>query len=765
MSTKQNKMMMNLRDHFSLRWLLMLMLTLQVFSVAAEEATINNLEFSSLAGNQLQIQLEMSGPVTEPKVFQTDNPSRIALDFEGVKSNLAKKSFPINQGAANTVYVVEASGRTRVVINLTEKVPYETKLDGNKYYVVLKSAGAVAAVNKIVQTSAAKETSLSRFLPEQAIKSIDFRRGPNGEGRLLLGLSTPNTVVDAKQSAGKVVLNFLNTKIPESLVKSFDVSDFATPVQSIEAVPRGESVNITITPGNPNYEYSSYQSDNLLTVEFRPLTPAEKEAQLREKQPYIGSKLSLNFQEIDVKAVLMILADHIKTQEGKEVNIITTDSVTGSIALHVNDVPWDQVLDVVMKLRGLSKRENGNVILVGPTEEIKVLEEKELEARRIYEQLEPLKTENIQINYARATDICNVLVGKGNFNQGGGPLTQSTKGGSGGSGGSSGGCGGTSSGSTLSSQQLQGGSGVQASDLRLISPRGAVIVDARTNTLIVKDTAKQLEEIHKMIAKLDVAVRQVLIESRIVIATTSFAQDIGTKFGVIKRGDALLMRGKGLSDTPDNTYGQGLEDGSDTSRILQDLGTALAASSGGSLALTLARGADYLLNLEISALQDDGKGELVSNPRVMTQDRVPATIKQGIEIPYTTVSQNGTQTEFKEAVLELKVIPQITPTGSVIMSLNIKRDSQGQAVTTGGQNTTAIDKREVETMVQVEDGETVVLGGVYESDAVTSVSTIPWVSDLPIVGWMFKKTVKDEAKRELLVFITPKVIKDSLTTN
>ncbi|MBS4052321.1 MAG: type IV pilus secretin PilQ, partial [Methylomonas sp.] len=302
-----------------------------------------------------------------------------------------------------------------------------------------------------------------------------------------------------------------------------------------------------------------------------------------------------------------------------------------------------------------------------------------------------------------------------------------------------------------------GAGGVQPGNLRLISDRGAVIVDARTNTLIIKDTANHLEDVHKMIAKLDVPIRQVLIESRIVIASTAFIQDIGTKFGVAKKAE--IGGGKEFGFT-----GSGTETSSNA-QILQDLGTALAASSGGSLALTLARGADYLLNLEISALQTNQLGELVSNPRVMTQDRVPATIKQGIEIPYTTVSQNGTQTEFKEAVLELKVLPQITPTGSVIMSLNIKRDSQGQAVTTGGLNTTAIDKREVETMVQVEDGETIVLGGVYEADNVTTLDTIPWVSDLPLVGWMFKKTNKNEARRELLIFITPKVVKDTLAAH
>lgn len=769
MRTTQNKLMRNIQGQFAHQWLLMLVLTLQVFSVSAEGVAINNLEFSSLAGNQLQIQLELSGNVAKPKIFQTDNPARIALDFDGVKSNLAKKSFPINQGSVNTVYVVEASGRTRVVVNLAEKVPYETKTDGNKYFLVLKSASAVAAVNKLVQKSAGKEASLNRLLPEQGIKSIDFRRGPNGEGRLLLGLSTPNTVVDAKQSAGKVVLSFLNTKVPESLIKSYDVLDFATPVQKIEVIRRGLNTVVTVTPSSPNFDYSSYQADNVLTVEFRPLTPAEKEAQLREKQPYIGSKLSLNFQEIDVKSVLMILADHIKTQEGKEINIITTDSVTGSIALHVNDVPWDQVLDVVMKLRGLSKRENGNVILIGPTEEIKILEEKELEARRIYEQLEPLTTENIQINYARALDICNILMGRGNFNQGGGPLSQGSSGQSGGMGGGAagargGGCGATLGGGAagLNPQLPAAGGGlggITASNLRLISARGAVIVDARTNTLIVKDTASQLEEIHKMIAKLDVPVRQVLIEARIVIATTSFAQDIGTKFGVAKRAD--IGGGKEFGFT-----GSGVSTSSANSQILQDLGSALAASSGGSLAMTLARGADYLLNLEIAALQDNGQGELVSNPRVMTQDRVPATIKQGLEIPYSTTSgNNGTNTTFKDAVLEMQVMPQITPTGSVIMSLNIKRDSRGNEVTTGGLTNLAIDRREVETMVQVEDGETVVLGGVYEADLSQTVSTIPWVSDLPLVGWMFKKTIKNETKRELLVFITPKVIKDSSIAN
>jgi len=751
MRTQQNNKEWKFAGHVVLRLLatLLVLLSVQSTLVRADDGVINNLEFSTLAGNQVQVQLEMGGPVIPPKIFQTDNPSRIALDFAGVRSNLVKKNFPINQGAAGTVYVVEASGRTRVIINLVEKVPYETRIEGNKFYVVLKSTGAVAAVSHAVQqTSANKDSVISKFLPEQNIKSIDFRRGPNGEGRLLIGLSAPNTVVDTKQQGGKVVLNFLNTKLPDSLVKSFDVSDFATPVQKIEASPRGDSVNIAITPNNGNYDYSSYQSDNLLTVEFRPLTPAEKEAQQREKFPYVGNKLSLNFQDIEVRSVLQILADFT------ELNIIAADSVAGNVTLRLNDVPWDQALELILKSKGLAKRQSGNVVMVAPVAEIMKIEQEELDSKKIFEELEPLKTENIQINYARAGEICGVLIGVGNNSQGG------QSGAGGGAGGAGGGCGGGAGGGLGGGAQpgmggLPGQAGV-ATSMRLLSPRGTAIVDARTNTLIVKDTAKAMEDIRKMIKLLDVPVRQVMIESRIVIADTSFAQNLGTKFGVAHKADVN-------SGTQYGMTGSGVET-SENSQILADMGSALAASSGGALALTLARGADYLLNLEINALQDDGKGELVSNPRVMTSDRVEASIKQGVQIPYQTQSQaSGPVTELVDAVLELKVTPQITPTGSVIMLLDIKKDSPGTPLATGGNATVPIDTRQLKTKVQVEDGETVVLGGIYESTVQDSYNTVPWVSDLPVIGWMFKKSIKTDNKKELLVFITPKVVKDSLT--
>ncbi|OQW73365.1 MAG: pilus assembly protein PilQ [Proteobacteria bacterium ST_bin11] len=743
MSTKQNKNGWKAAG-FGFWCSVLLGCFMHVAVVRADDGAINNLEFSTLAGNQVQVQLEMDGPIVAPKIFQTDNPSRIALDFAGVKSNLAKKSFPINQGAAGTVYVVEASGRTRVIINLIEKVPYETKIEGNKFYVVLKSSGTVAAVNRAVQQApAAKDSVISKFLPEQNIKSIDFRRGPNGEGRLLLGLSAANTVVDAKQNAGKVVLSFLNTRLPESLVKSFDVSDFATPVQKIEASPRGDSVNIVITPNNGNYDYSSYQSDNLLTVEFRPLTPAEKEAQQKEKFPYIGNKLSLNFQDIEVRSVLQILADFT------ELNIIAADSVAGNVTLRLNDVPWDQALELILKSKGLAKRQNGNVVMVAPVAEIMKIEQEELDSKKIFEELEPLKTENIQINYAKAGEICGVLMGVGNNSQGG----QSGAGASSGGGGCGGGGGSVASLQAGVGQNSQGGG---SASMRLLSPRGTAIVDARTNTLIVKDTAKAMEDVRRMIKLLDVPVRQVLIESRIVIADTSFAQNLGTKFGVAHKTDINSGTQYGMTASGAET--------SENSQILSDLGSALAASSGGALALTLARGADYLLNLEISALQDDGKGELVSNPRVMTSDMVQASIKQGVQIPYQTQSQStGPVTELVDAVLELNVTPQITPSGSVIMLLDIKKDSPGTPLATGGNATVPIDTRQLKTKVQVEDGETVVLGGIYESTVQESFNTVPWVSDLPVIGWMFKKSVKNDTKKELLVFITPKVVKESMT--
>jgi len=705
----------------------------------AEESSIVNLEFSTLTGNQVQVQLEMNGPVTEPKIFLTDNPARIALDFIDVKSNLAKKTFPINQGAAGTAYVVEASGRTRVIINLVEKVPYETKIEGNKFYVLLKSVGAQMSVNKLEQERSVKDSAISKFLPEQTIKSLDFRRGPNGEGRILVGLSAANTVVDAKQSGGKVFLRILNSHLPESLAKNFDVSDFATPVQKIDVGSQGENVNITVTPNNDNYEFSSYQADNLLTVEFRPLTSAEKEELKKEKFPYTGEKLSLNFQDIEIRSVLQILADFT------ELNIIAADSVAGNVTLRLNDVPWDQALELILKSKGLDKRQNGNVVMVAPVAEIMKIEQEALDSRKITEQLEPLKTESIQINYAKASEICGVLMGIGNNNLGG--QSGGAGGATAGGGSSGGGCGGGSGGQGQMQAGGAGGGAVGAgggsSSLRLLSQRGVAIIDARTNTIIIKDTSKALEDVRKMIKLLDVPIRQVMIETRIVVANTDFSRQLGVNLGVGSQAS--------LQDATSGSIGSSL--------------TGLVAAGSGNastVVMTLASGVNNLLDLEIQALQTTDQGEQISNPRVMTTDRVKATILQGVQIPYTTQTANVINTNFKDAVLELDVTPQITPGGSVIMDLVINADSQGATITTGGQQNVAINKRGLTAKVQVEDGETVVLGGVYQTVFDDSYTSVPWFGDLPGIGWLFKSNQKTDTKKELLIFVTPKIVKSSL---
>lgn len=743
----QNNKTKRIQGQSGVNWLVMgfFLLAIQVSSVWADNPAIKKVDFSSLSGDKVQIQLEMDGPAVTPKVFQTDNPARLALDFAGVSSGLDKKMFPINQGAANTVFVVEASGRTRVVINLSEIVPYETKVVGNMVYIVLKPVNSISPVKTSVQEKVA-DSRVTRLLPEQTIKSIDFRRGAKGEGRVILELSAPNTVVDVKERGGKVILNFLNTKLPNELVKSFDVADFATPVQKIEARPKGAGVNIVVTPVDGNYDFSTYQSDGLLTVDFIPLSKAEKEALLKKKFPYSGDKLSLNFQDIEVRSVLQILADFT------ELNIIAADSVGGTVTLRLNDVPWDQALALILKSKGLAKRKTGNVVLVAPATEIIKIEEEELAAQKVVELLEPLRTEYIQINYAKAEDIQALLIGSNVVKS-----SDSRRSGSSRSNSSSRIFSGSNSTSNRSSSKQT------IATKGLISARGNATVDSRTNTIIIKDTSKQLEQIREMIRILDVPVRQVIIEARIVIADKNFAQEIGVKFGVAKAAEVGSDKVFAIGAGP-NTFGELVPDGNgstvtvpDGAGSLVDLGaSAINGHPVGALGMTLARAADYVLNLELSALENDNRGEVLANPRVMTSDRELAFIKQGVQIPFTTVSQDGTNTELIDAVLELNVTPQITPNGDVIMELLIKKDNPDPF--SGG-----IEKREIETIVQVSDGETIVLGGVYEGNSSQEVFKVPFFADLPGIGFLFKKNIESDRKRELLIFVTPKIVKSTLT--
>jgi len=748
--------------------------------VNAGDLALSGIDFASQAGDKLQVQLEMTGPATAPKIFKTDNPARIALDFQDTKSALPKKMYSVNQGAVNSIYVVEAAGRVRVVVNLLETTPFETQVEGNKVLLTLTRAKAVvpgvtnaaikplppvaksAPVAQISSTSAkSANTVAAALLPSQAISGFDFKRGEKGEGRILVNLANPNTIVNSKEEGGKVIINFLNTQLSANMSRRLDVSEFATPVKFIDTVSSNQETTMTVAMQNNLYDYSVFQSDGLLTVEFRPLTNEEKDALDRSRVKYTGNRLSLNFQEIEIRSVIAILAEFTGQ------NVVAGDDVSGTITLKLDDVPWDEALDFIMMTKELGKFESGNVTLISPLDKIKEYKKKQEETEKVVEQLDPLVTEYVKINYAKAESFRNLLNGRdtGAFGScslaGGSSGSSSSSSMSGGSSSSSAGSlGGGQSGQNQNSGAGNSGGGGGGNDqLRMLSPRGSAIVDARTNTLIVRETAKRLEEIKKLIRKLDVPVRQVMIESRIVIASNSFLKELGTRFGVAGKNVKFGSTSGAVGSV--NPVG-GTVGSVNGTAVLNDALVDLAASNPyGALGMTLARGADYVLNLELSALQDEGKGEIVSNPRVMTSDRCQATIKQGEQIPYKTVSQNGTQTQLVDAVLQLDVTPQITPSGSVVMNLKISKDARGAETPDG----LGIDTREIETNVHVMDGETVVLGGVFEGSKSELVNKVPFLADLPGIGFLFKKTNSEESKKELLIFITPKIVTDNSASN
>jgi len=781
MNNKQGGVMVNTHMGQEITWRLLsthivlglFLFIFQMTSVRADELALSGIDFATQSGDKLQIEMEMTGAAVTPKIFKTDNPARIALDFPGVKSALAKKMYPINQGAASSVYVVEAAGRVRVVVNLIEATPFETKVVGNKVLLTLTSAkAAMPAALKPVMAKAAPSVAApvatkaanavaAALIPAQNISGFDFKRGDKGEGRILVSLANPNTIVNSKEQGGKVIISFLNTRLPESLAKRLDVSEFATPVKFIDTVSSDQQTTITVAMQNDLYDYSVFQADGLLTVEFRPLSNEEKDALDKSRTKYSGDRLSLNFQEIEIRSVIAILAEFTGQ------NVVAGDDVTGTITLKLDDVPWDEALDFIMMTKDLGKYETGNVTLISPLDKIKDYKKKQQETEKVVEQLDPLVTEYIKINYAKAENFRNLLNG------------QDT--------GAFGACGVTGAAGTASStasaavaapatgqtSQGAGTTGLEANNDKfgLLSPRGSAVVDARTNTLIVRETTKRLEEIKKLVRKLDVAVRQVMIEARVVIADDSFTENLGVKFGAAKAarigsGKTFAVGGSGtkgngnLAPNADGTIGT-------LSDSLVDLGVAgLTATPPGALGMTLARGADYVLNLELQALQIEGKGEIVSNPRVMTMDRCTAVMMQGVQIPVTTPSSANqpATTTYIDAVLKLNATPQITPSGSVIMNLLITKDNANNTSNPVSGNP-GIDKREIKTSVLVEDGETVVLGGVYEGAESTGKNKIPFFADLPGIGFLFTNSTTNKTKKELLIFVTPKIMKDNVASD
>lgn len=792
MNNKQSGIMVNTHKALDNTWrplctrigLGLFLFIFQIASVRAGELALSGIDFATQTGDKLQIEMEMTGAAITPQIFKTDNPARIALDFPGVKSALAKKMYPINQGTASRVYVVEAAGRVRVVVNLIEATPFETKVVGNKVLLTLnqtKTAMPAAApkpvVTKPATPIATKTTNavVAALIPAQDISGFDFKRGDKGEGRILVSLANPNTIVNSKKEGGKVVISFLNTRLPESLAKRLDVSEFATPVKFIDTVSSGQQTTITVSMQNELYDYSVFQADGLLTIEFRPLSNEEKEALDKSRTKYTGDRLSLNFQEIEIRSVIAILAEFTGQ------NVVAGDDVTGTITLKLDDVPWDEALDFIMMTKDLGKYETGNVTLISPLDKIKDYKKKQQETEKVVEQLDPLVTEYIKINYAKAENFRNLLNGEdtGAFGACGvtGATGASSTGSSASSGGSSsGGSSSASSGGGASAGQSSQGSEASGSEANndkfgLLSPRGSAVVDARTNTLIVRETAKRLEEVKKLIRRLDVPVRQVMIEARVVIADDSFTENLGVKFGA---GKQAAVGGRktfavGGSGTRGNTNAQADDAGNigTLNSQLVDLGVeALTATPPGALGMTLVRGADYVLNLELQALQIEGKGEIVSNPRVMTMDRCTAVMMQGVQIPVTTAStaNQPATTTYIDAVLKLNATPQITPSGSVIMNLLITKDNANSTSNPVSGNP-GIDKREIKTSVLVEDGETVVLGGVYEGTEAFGKNKIPFFADLPGIGFLFTNSTANKTKKELLIFVTPKIIKDNMASD
>lgn len=683
-------------------------------AAAGNLATLKDVSFTSLPGDRVQVRLTFDKAAANPGSFTIDNPARIVLDFPQTASALDWKNKNIGIGFAKGITAVEAGDRTRVILNLVQLIPFETDVAGNNVTITLAGSRTTQVTAEAPKAGAA---AMPPAAGEHRIKSIDFRRGTKGEGRIIIGLTDADTPVSTGESGRQIFVEFGDSSLPEKLQQRLDVIDFATPVQYIDASQTGDRVRLTITPTG-DYEYLAYHSGNSYTVEVREMPKKKADEAKKDIFGYTGEKLSLNFQDIEVRAVLQLIADFTG------LNMVTSDSVTGSLTLRLKNVPWDQALDIILKTKGLAMRKAGNVILVAPSQEISAQEKLELAAQKQIEELAPLKSELIQVNYAKASEIATLLQAKGG----------------------------------------------------LISQRGTVSVDERTNTLLLSDTADRLTDIRKLVGSLDIPVRQVMIESRIVIADDNFAKDLGVRFGAtkVKERDGDLIFGSGslagtdtmASSAMDNLANNGnpypisVPTGSGGIPQRLNVNMPVSAANAGRIAFSILS-SSALLDLELSALQTEGRGEVVSNPRVITSNQKEAFIEQGTELPYLQSSSSGAaNVAFKKAVLSLKVRPQITPDDRIILDLTVNKDSVGQLF--GG--IPSIDTKEVETQVLMDNGETVVLGGVYEQSTRNDSSRVPFFGDLPFIGALFRSTSESNDKSELLIFVTPKILRQELTS-
>ncbi len=673
-------------------------------------ANLQGLDVASLPGDRVELKLSFDEPVTAPRGYTIEQPARIALDLPGVSNKLGAKNRELGVGNARSVTIVEAKDRTRLIVNLTSLAPYSTRVEGNDLFVLVGDAAAAsrqAAAPAAVAPAPAKKT----YGPQtKAISNIDFQRGEQGEGNVVITLSDKSVAPDIQEQGGKIRLDFAKTELPESLRVRLDVKDFATPVQFVSASGSSDKASIVIEPVG-FYDYLAYQTENKLTLSVKPLTQEDVERRNADRFAYTGEKLSLNFQDIDVRSVLQLIADFT------DLNLVASDTVAGNITLRLQNVPWDQALDLVLKTKGLDKRKVGNVLLVAPADEIAARERQELESQKQIAELAPLRRELIQVNYAKATDMAKLF------------------------------------------QSVTSADGA-ADD------RGSITVDDRTNSIIAYQTQERLDELRRIIAQLDIPVRQVMIEARIVEANVDYNKALGVRWGGASRRGNWSVYGKDGATSFDDD-GRALLPGSDTvgSFTLEDGTAPVPFVDMGVANSTAGIGIGFLtdnitLDLQLSAMEATGNGEVISQPKVVTSDKETAKILKGQEVPYQEASSSGaTSTSFKEAALSLEVTPQITPDNRIIMEVKVTKDAPNFQAALNG--VPPINKNEVNAKVLVNDGETIVIGGVFENTQTKATEKVPFLGDLPFIGRVFRRDIVQDEKTELLVFITPRIMNNN----
>ncbi len=717
--------------------LVLVLATFSNFALAEDQSGLTNkiesVDFSSLPGGRLSIRVRTTTPLANPPAgFALTNPARIALDFPLVANGLGKSNIQADQGVLKTISVAQGKERTRMVLNLANTMSYNTSLNGNEVAITLQPAQ--------VTTGATVETKFSEPKldgQKYAINKVDFVRGKNGEGRVIVDLSDPAVGINIKQKGKMIEVDFINTEVPAALQRRLNVTNFNTPVLFVDTMKKGKNGHMVIEPKG-NWEQSAYQADKKFIIDVRQVIEDPNKLVRSSKSGYAGEKLSLNFQNIEVRSVLQVIADFTG------LNIISSDSVTGNLTLRLKDVPWDQALEIIMQSKGLDKRKNGNVILIAPADELAAKEKQVFESQQQIDDVEPLRTEVFTLNYMKAESLKDILTDP---------------------------------------------------KQRILSKRGSAVLDPRTNTIFVQDIPKYLEQVQAIINKTDVPVKQVMIESRLVIADERFGKELGARFGITQTGrpgSSVATVGGNLGNRPTNITAagvitQGVRNGTiqtaltDTVRLDRgdNIGSTLTSSDGqpdllsnlpvtnatGSVAFTLFRlSAGLLLNLELSALESDRRGKVVSSPRVTTANQRKAKISSGTEIPYLQSTASGAANiAFKPAVLSLEVTPQITPDENIIMDLEVKKDRVGQVVRVGLGEAVAIDTQSINTQLLVGNGETAVLGGIYEQTDRNTIDKVPFFGDLPIMGNLFKRKAVQSDKTELLIFITPKIMDERLS--